>query len=349
MNLTYERFADIHLNDPFFDSLKQDYEEFAEWFARKAEEKAYVMRDSSGELFAFLYLKIETEAVEDIHPPLEAKKRIKVGTLKINAHGSRLGERFVKKIFDHALSAEVDEIYVTVFDKHAGLISLFQKYGFVEHGQKATPNGTELVLLKSLHERHADLVANYPIIRTQDANIYLLALQPQWHTRLLPDSILKSEDTSILEDVSYSNSIHKVYLANMRNLPVLKTGDVILIYRTSDGMGPAEYRSVATSLCVVEEFRNISSFANETEFMTYCRPYSVFNETELAEFWKTKKYPHVIRFTYNFALPKRLTRTSLISDHGLRRDDYWGFMKLSHNQFHSILSASKFDESLVIH
>ena len=192
MNLTYERFADIHLNDPFFDSLKQDYEEFAEWFARKAEEKAYVMRDSSGELFAFLYLKIETEAVEDIHPPLEAKKRIKVGTLKINAHGSRLGERFVKKIFDHALSAEVDEIYVTVFDKHAGLISLFQKYGFVEHGQKATPNGTELVLLKSLHERHADLVANYPIIRTQDANIYLLALQPQWHTRLLPDSILKS-------------------------------------------------------------------------------------------------------------------------------------------------------------
>jgi hypothetical protein len=135
----------------------------------------------------------------------------------------------------------------------------------------------------------------------------------------------------------------------MRNLPVLKTGDVILIYRTSDGMGPAEYRSVATSLCVVEEFRNISSFANETEFMTYCRPYSVFNETELAEFWKTKKYPYVIRFTYNFALPKRLTRTSLISDHGLRRDDYWGFMKLSHNQFHSILSDSKFDESLVIH
>ena len=41
-NLKYLRFSEINLSDPFFDSLKQDYEEFPSWFLRKANERAYV-------------------------------------------------------------------------------------------------------------------------------------------------------------------------------------------------------------------------------------------------------------------------------------------------------------------
>ena len=36
-NLQYKRFADVNLNDPFFDSLKSSYREFSDWFRRKAE------------------------------------------------------------------------------------------------------------------------------------------------------------------------------------------------------------------------------------------------------------------------------------------------------------------------
>ena len=31
-NLQYKRFADVNLNDPFFDSLKASYREFSDWF-----------------------------------------------------------------------------------------------------------------------------------------------------------------------------------------------------------------------------------------------------------------------------------------------------------------------------
>ncbi|WP_238178920.1 hypothetical protein [Methylobacterium dankookense] len=36
-------FKNVDLSDPFFDSLKNQYEEFPDWFARKAEEPVYVI------------------------------------------------------------------------------------------------------------------------------------------------------------------------------------------------------------------------------------------------------------------------------------------------------------------
>ena len=33
--LKYTKFKDINIDDPFFDSLKQDYAEFTHWFAKK--------------------------------------------------------------------------------------------------------------------------------------------------------------------------------------------------------------------------------------------------------------------------------------------------------------------------
>lgn len=38
-NLKFEYFSNISLNDPFFDSLKEDYEEFSDWFRRKSNER----------------------------------------------------------------------------------------------------------------------------------------------------------------------------------------------------------------------------------------------------------------------------------------------------------------------
>lgn len=125
--------------------------------------------------------------------------------------------------------------------------------------------------------------ANYPLIKL-DRSSYLLSLLPIFNTRLLPDSILKNEDASIVQDISHTNSITKIYLAAMEGMQALSAGDTLVIYRTSDGKGPAEYRSVATSICVLEETKNINGFANEVEFLEYCRPHSVFSEAELKQF-----------------------------------------------------------------
>lgn len=348
MDLKLKNFKDINLNDPFFDSLKQDYSEFPHWFMRKSEDSAYVFEDSAGNVNGFLYLKLENEPISSTTPQIPASPRLKVGTMKINAHGTKLGERFLKKIFDHALHYAVPEIYVTIFAKHESLIHLYEKYGFTKIATKASSNGSELVLSKSFNHVSNHILQDYPRIDLKRGNVYLLSLKPEWHTRLLPDSILKTETSDIIEDVSHTNSIHKVYLTNMRGTERLQAGDALLIYRTTDGQGPAHYRSVATSVGVVEEYRNINSFTSRQEFMEYCKPYSVFSEDELSIFWARKNYPHVFRFTYNAALKRRVTRGAMIEKFGLDPNAYWGFMPLSKQQLKAITQAGQLNESIII-
>lgn len=349
MAFEYKKFAAINLDDVFFDSLKADYDEFTEWFEKKRDNLAYVFTDdNTGLIDGFLYLKQESEELSDIEPALPALNRLKVGTFKINAHGTKLGDRFVKKIFDHAIAADVGEVYVTVFPKHGGLIALLARYGFKKHGTKTTKNGVEDVMVKkvSWNERF-DLLKNYPLVKL-DQSQYLLGIYPVFHTRLLPDSMLNNENAITVEDVSHTNSINKIYLTAMRGTEGLKPGDALVIYRTSDNQGPAEYRAVATSICVVQELRNIRSFATEKDFLDYCLPFSVFSELELKEFYAHKKYPNVIRFTYNIALGKRITRHELIEGVGIDRGAYAGFMKLSKTQFKEIAKRGKANEGLIV-
>ena len=70
-------------------------------------------------LLSFLYLKVEdeNESYMDITPMFSPKKRLKIGTFKVISNGFRLGERFIKIIFDNALKNHVQEIYVTIYDK----------------------------------------------------------------------------------------------------------------------------------------------------------------------------------------------------------------------------------------
>lgn len=123
-------------------------------------------------------------------------------------------------------------IYVTIFDKHDYLINLFKRYGFHSAGVKKSDNGAENVLLKK-RQFTGNLEKDYPYINTNN-NKYLLAIYPKFHTQLFPDSILTTESSSIIHDVSHTNSIHKVYISKIQMLGNLKKGDIVVIYRTAD-------------------------------------------------------------------------------------------------------------------
>ncbi len=57
-------FGNINLSDSFFDSFRNDYPGFEEWFHRKSDEVAYVCQSDNGKILAFLYLKIELVSTE---------------------------------------------------------------------------------------------------------------------------------------------------------------------------------------------------------------------------------------------------------------------------------------------
>ncbi len=155
MSIQQKFFRNIDLEDEFFNSLRADYDGFDKWFKSKSANTAYVSYNELGNMDGFLYLKIENQAIDDTTPDFAAKQRVKLGTFKIDAHGTKLGERFIRLVFQFAMKNGLKEIYVTVFDKHIGLINLLERYGFQLKARKNqdTINGREGVYFKNLEWR----------------------------------------------------------------------------------------------------------------------------------------------------------------------------------------------------
>ncbi|SHM95742.1 hypothetical protein SAMN02746066_04091 [Anaerosporobacter mobilis DSM 15930] len=346
-NLQYVKFTQINLSDHFFDSLREDYVGFEDWFHKKAEEFAYVHYDKESNLDGFLYVKLDGTYINDVEPVIKSEKIVKIGTFKINPHGTRLGERFIKSALDYAIEEKASVCYVTIFEKHSALISLLQKYGFQKYGVKKSSNGEELVLLKELTNTTGNVITDYPLINTNSKRKFLLSIYPNYHTVMFPDSMLNNESSTMLKDVPYTNSIHKIYICRMEGVDSLQNGDIIIVYRTAEAGKNAEYSSVVTSVCIVETVKSQNEFKDFEDFYRYACTYSVFDKDDLSK-WYKKGNCIAINMTYNCAFKKRITRHELIESLGLPRSNYWGFMKVTDEQFSQILKVGEVNESIII-
>lgn len=343
----YEKFSQIDLSDSFFDSLKCDYSEFETWFKKKQStgDNAFIqVVDNS--LEGFLYLKKETGPITDISPSLDCNIALKIGTFKVNPHGTRLGERFIKKSIDYAINENIDLIYVTIFSHHEYLLKMFQQFGFYIHGSKITPNGTENVLVKSISSLKGNIFLDYPKVNP-DSKSYLLGIRPEFHTKLFPDSKLFNEKFDVIRDVSHTNSITKIYIAKMYSMAPLKPNDNLIIYRTKDDKGSARYRSVATTICTVIDNRRMTSFSTYEDLKEYCKNYSIFSDEDLKSFFSDSKKYFVVKMLYNVSLNKRIIQGRLIDEIGLN-PSYWGFAHLTTNQFKSIVDLGEINKSYLL-
>lgn len=345
-DLIFKNFSEIDLDEPFFDSLKNDYPGFELWYLKKQNDgaAAYV-NYKNGSLEGFLYFKDDGSIVDDVQPLLKGSRILKIGTFKINPHRTRLGERFIKIVLDHVLRENYELCYVTILDKHEALIKLFEKFGFVKEGTKTSSAGIEGVFVKRFARVSDDIVSNYPLIQIEGVKKYILGIYPQYHTVMFPDSKLITEKDVRIKDVSHTNSIHKVYVCRI-DVENLKRGDILVIYRTAS-RGTAEYSSVVTSVCVVEEVRSQNDFDSFEDFFKYASSYSVFDKEDLRK-WYLKGRCKTIKMLYNLALPKRVVRHDLIETVGLNREEYWGFFELSDEQLMAILKAGDTNDRYII-
>ena len=303
LNVQKLKFGKINLNDTFFDSLKEDYVGFDKWFIKKYDDEAYItINSNNGMLLSFLYLKVEdeNENYSNISPLFPAKRRLKVGTFKVISNGFRLGERFIKIIFDNALKNKVQEIYVTIYDKRPEqrrLIELLEQWGFFLWGKK----GDELVYVRDFSPKFdvENLKTCFPYI-SKERRVYIVPIFPEYHTELLPDSILNTESPKeFIEDFPHRNSINKVYVSRAME-PYPSIGDVLIFYRTG-----GYYKGVVTTIGEVLEVK--SDFLNEDDFILYCRKRSVYPEQALRTMWKSsKKKPFVVNFLYVYSFPHRI-------------------------------------------
>lgn len=347
LNVQKLKFGKIDLNDTFFDTLKEDYLGFDKWFIRKYDEEAYItINSNNGMLLSFLYLKVEdeNENYSNINPQFSAKRRLKVGTFKVISNGFRLGERFVKIIFDNALKNQVQEIYVTIYNKRPEqrkLIELLEQWGFVLWGKK----GEELVYVRDFSPKFDinNLKCCFPYI-SKEKNVYLVPIYPEYHTELLPDSILNTESPEeFIEDFPHRNCINKVYVSRAME-PYPSIGDILVFYRTG-----GYYKSVITTIGEVVEVK--ADFQDENDFILYCRKKSVYPELALREIWRySTRKPFVVNFLYTYSFPHRINMKELIDLKVLQgvNDAPRGFKLITKEQFEIILKETRSDESFII-
>lgn len=345
--ISQRKFSEVSLEDPFFDSLKEGYDTFSDWFARKRDEMAYVSYDEEGRLQGFLYLKKETGPITDVEPPLNVTECLKVGTFKVIAHGTKLGERFVKIITDTVLNSGLRIAYLTIYPEHEPLIRILERFGFIKKGTKGKGNRFEDVYVKDFQYITRDPQKDYPIVYCRNNKKWLMAIKPDYHTNLFPDSILKTESSLMLDDIPSTNSIYKVYVGGYYGFSEVSKGDSIIIYRTGDRLGPAWHRAVATSLCSVVEVRSAASFKSEEEFIEYCQNHSVFDADELKEHFKKRHY--AVKLSYNLAFPKRPTRGNLITNGIISGEGYTGLCPLTEEGFKKALELGEVREGFVIY
>jgi predicted nucleic acid-binding protein len=347
-------FGNVNLQDEFFDSFKQQYKGFEDWFNNKINETAYTSYYEN-KLRGFLYLKVENinENYSDITPQFALKKRLKIGTFKVNLYGVKLGERFIKIIFDNAVEQKVEEIYFTIFNDTVDkkiLINLMEEYGFKNHGIKKTTSGDEEVyvrdFIKNFEKTNPKLT--FPYIK-KSSNIYVAYIKPQYHTELFPDSILRTESpNNFVENEPHRNAILKSYISHsiFRNL---KKSDILLFYRTKDKKS-GYYESVITTICIVDSvINNIKSYK---ELLKICRGKTVLSNKELEDYWNkfTGNKPFVLNFLYILSLKKRPNLKSLI-EAGIIKDPMnmpRGIFEISKENFEKIIKLSNTDANIIV-
>ena len=357
LSVTKKYFGEININDSFFDSFKEDYQGFEKWFIKKSDETAYITINK-GNILSFLYLKVENteENYSDISPVFEPKKRLKIGTFKVISNGVRLGERFLKIIFDNALQFKVDEIYVTIFNKREEqkrLILLLEDWGFKLYGTKNTINGEELVYVRDFTPRFDvnNPKMTFPYI-SKNTNVFMIPIYPDYHTELLPDSILTTESPyDFVENEPHRNAISKVYISRSIRRDIEK-GDIIIFYRTAAGGRSAYYTSVITTIAICEG--KIEDIRDKNDFILKCRKRSIFDDNGLREFWNfNPRYrPFIINFLYTHSFPtgKRINRQKLL-DLGIltgEENEIRGLKKITKEQFELILKETETNESIIV-
>lgn len=342
-------FAEVNLKNEFFDSFRLDYIEFDAWFKSKSEEPCYVCY-SDDNLTAFLFVKIENvnENYSNISPAFQPKKRLKIGTLKVTGNGYKIGERFLKTIFDNAIQYRVEEIYVTLFTKRPEqeqLIEMLEEWGFVYHGLKSTENGDERVYVRSFGKNLPKNIQNpkltFPFF-SRETDKYIIKIEPQYHTELFPDSINTREDKSkYTENEPHRNRISKAYISHSKDRN-LKCGDIVLIYRIGEEGTQKIYTSTITTICIVENIKN--DFKSFDDFFDSCNRKTMISKDDLRDKWwdKYPKYrPFVINFLFAHSLPTPKPTIKNLIDLKIFEDSKsipLGFIKLTNEQFNDLIN-----------
>lgn len=294
------KFGSLSINDPFFTDFKREYNPyFINWFNNKADDDVFISTDKKGRLKALLKLKIEdkTEDYSDIYPIFQPLKRLKISSMKVNYNGQKLGERFMRIIFQTALINHVEEIYVTIFNNSRSrkrLIDMIRTWGFEKYGEKDCdkPYKEQVYVKKMKYTFKNDVMKNYPIHHLPH-KAFIIPLNKTYIRQLLPQDTLFEDKLDI---IPAKRAIKKVVILN-KSEEKITSGTGLLFYQNS-------FEKDEKKLIAVGIVENIyDNFETYHEFYNRCRKRSILSDKELTNYWiKANRQPIVVEFLYIYGV-----------------------------------------------
>ena len=297
----------VDVTQEIFQSLKEDYEGFEEWFSTCIEQhrNCWTVQDKN-KIIAIAILKEETgQQYRDDFIEGEADipnngKILKICTFKVgaDAKGSKIGEHLLKQSLWHAYENNFDCVYLTAYEeKQDHLISFLKEFGFSVEGKNK--NG-ELIISKKVIQQinslenlsslecHKKL---YPIYYDgKEVQKFFVPIKPKFHLKLFPEytpfaqpMLFTPQDiTQIREEIS-GNTIKKVYLSRARSNQV-KIGDLVFFY-----MSKKDIYKFSQRLTVVGVVEGITECNNLEKLLEVTAKRSVYSHEDLEAMFQKQK------------------------------------------------------------
>jgi len=357
-------FADINLDDPFFDSLKDDYPGsatstgFLDWFHKKANqgERALVFEDDQG---VGAFVKLKPGEVEEIKlkdgtslPPVD---RLKISTIKIDERNrnQRIGEGAIGLTLWQWRDQGANEIYVTIFEKQAPLISLLEKYGFVYVGDNL--NGERVYVKDRRKLDFSDPCKAFPFLSDAIEHAGCLAIDMDYHDTMFASSELANTLQERV-DISVANGLKKVYIGSPGSLG-FKVGEPVFIYRKfipSEGSNIKPGRkSCITTYCIATKIVVVKSSGRELisyeEYRRIVGNKSVYDDFELSTKYRTLANLTLIELLYcGYFGAGNNVNWAWLKDNGFWQDSHPVTFRYDRAQFERIMREGNVDVANVI-
>jgi hypothetical protein len=317
----------LNIDDPIFNSLKNEYKDFPKWWANKCREQCHarVFFKEDKSLGALLIWKIENEAILG-DPILPVKKRLKISTFKVTHNGYKIGELFIKMSIEYAIKNGIDELYLTHFRKpEDDLIRLIEDYGFY----LASIKQGEDIYVKDLIVVHHENTSLSQISKKYYPSFYdgtqvrkfIVPIRPLYHDRLFVEV---SKDINLFEGVGEliveGNTIKKAYLCHS-NSKKIQQNDVLVFYCS-------ETRKSVSAIGVVEHI--YLGMRNAEEVIRHVGKRSVYKINDIERL--VSKPTMVIVFKLHFYLPNPLSYKFLYN-HKVLSGPPQSIVEISHDKY----------------
>jgi rRNA-processing protein FCF1 len=347
-----EKVHNLNIDDKIFDSLKEEYPKFEEWFEKiKLQGRdCLVYRNYDDSLGALLIYKDENEVIGLKDKILPAKERMKIATLKVSSNGYKIGEFFLAWATKYAIKNNFEEIYLTHYSKPEDyLVYLIEEYGFLHVGQNKIDEDVFVKYLKPTHELVKNTVTDgspleiskkfYPkFYDGNDVKKFVVPIWPEYHEKLFIGS---ERQTTLYEHnhgfIVEGNAIKKAYLSHS-NIKKISPGDLLLFYRTDD-------IKAITCIGVVEKV--IPDLEDADEITREVGKRTVYSPEEIEEFADNVSPTLVLLFIFSTWLPNNLNISNLKELDVLRAAPQT-ITEISHERYLNMKKAGGIDESFII-